>query len=70
MDDDSFVRVENLLSRIAQAPKEKLFLGFIENPGGGPHRNKKSQWYVSEEEWQSERYPPWAHGAGYVLSKV
>ena len=24
--------------------------------------------YVSEEEWPSDKYPPWAHGAGYVLS--
>lgn len=26
--------------------------------------------YVSEEEWAAEEYPLWAHGAGYVLSKV
>ena len=24
--------------------------------------------YVSKEEWPSDRYPAWAHGAGYVLS--
>ena len=23
---------------------------------------------MSKEEWPEERYPPWAHGAGYVLS--
>lgn len=23
---------------------------------------------MSEEEWPSDKYPPWAHGAGYVLS--
>lgn len=24
--------------------------------------------FVSREEWPEERFPPWAHGAGYVLS--
>lgn len=24
---------------------------------------------MTEDEWPTERYPPWAHGAGYVLSK-
>lgn len=37
---------------------------------GGPHRSKESQWYVDEEEWPQEKYPMWAHGAGYILSKV
>lgn len=69
-DDDSYVRVGEVLSRIEQAPQHKMFMGFIENPGGGPHRNPSSQWYVTVEEWPSERYPPWAHGAGYVLSQV
>ena len=70
VDDDSYVRVGALLARIAETSSERTFLGFIENPGGGPHRNKKSQWYVKPEEWPSDRYPPWAHGAGYVLSQV
>ena len=70
VDDDSYVRVGALLARIAETSSERTLLGFIENPGGGPHRNKKSQWYVKPEEWPSDRYPPWAHGAGYVLSQV
>lgn len=45
-------------------------MGSIENPGGGPHRDPSSQWYVTLEEWPSEKYPPWAHGAGYVISQV
>ena len=24
--------------------------------------------YVSPQDWPSERYPPWAHGTGYVLT--
>ena len=70
VDDDSYVRVDKVLSRVKEAPKSRMFMGFIENPGGGPHRNRASQWYVTPEEWPSERYPPWAHGAGYVISQV
>ena len=25
-------------------PRQRLFLGYIEDPGGGPHRNPESQW--------------------------
>lgn len=70
MDDDSYVRVEPLLKRMRSSPQGPTFLGFIEKPGGGPHRNPESQWYVAPEDWASERYPPWAHGAGYVLTQV
>lgn len=70
VDDDSYVRVSEVLARIEKAPKARMFMGFIENPGGGPHRNPSSQWYVPPEEWPSETYPPWAHGAGYVISQV
>lgn len=69
-DDDSYVRMDRLLTRIQEAPNSRMFMGAIENPGGGPHRDPRSQWYVTPEEWPSERYPPWAHGAGYVLSQV
>ena len=43
---------------------------WVENPGGGPHRDTGSQWYVSPEDWPSDKYPPWAHGAGYILTKA
>lgn len=68
VDDDSYLRVTNLLGELAAMPKLQAFLGFIENPGGGPHRNKDSQWYVGWDEWASDRYPPWAHGTGYVIT--
>lgn len=70
VDDDSYVRVSGVLDRVSQAPRKHLLLGFVENPGGGPHRNPSSQWHVTHDEWPSERYPPWAHGAGYVITQV
>ncbi len=43
-DDDSYVRVGMLLQRLRTVPAEKAFLGYIENPGGGPHRQPENQW--------------------------
>ncbi|KAL4443993.1 hypothetical protein ABPG75_011730 [Micractinium tetrahymenae] len=67
-DDDSYVHFDRLLHCLAGTYRERLFLGYIENPGGRPHRNTDHPWYVSREEWPEERFPPWAHGAGYVLT--
>ncbi|KAL4430053.1 hypothetical protein ABPG77_004423 [Micractinium sp. CCAP 211/92] len=67
-DDDSYVHFDRLLHRLAATYRERLFLGHIENPGGRPHRDPGHPWFVSREEWPEERFPPWAHGAGYVLS--
>ncbi|KAI3427158.1 hypothetical protein D9Q98_007095 [Chlorella vulgaris] len=67
-DDDSYVHFGPLLHRLSTLPRERLFFGNIENPGGQPHREEGHQWHVSREEWPADRFPVWAHGAGYVLS--
>lgn len=33
VDDDSYVRVNRLASRLRRLPRQQLFLGWIENPG-------------------------------------
>lgn len=70
VDDDSYVHVNNLMAVMARVPQRRLFLGHIDQESGGPHRDPSNQWYVTKEEWPTEIYPYWAHGAGYVLSKV
>jgi len=64
VDDDSFVRVAALLHRVAAMPRAAAMLGYIESPGGGPHRDPDNQWHVTLDEWPTDKYPPWAHGAG------
>ena len=64
VDDDSYVRVDAILKVVARMPRESAMLGYIESPGGIPHRDKANHWYVSEEDWPGAKYPPWAHGAG------
>ncbi|KAK9902151.1 hypothetical protein WJX75_006091 [Coccomyxa subellipsoidea] len=69
VDDDSYVHVNTLMTVMARVPQRRLFMGHIDRESGGPHREPSSQWYVTKEEWPTEKYPYWAHGAGYVLSK-
>ena len=69
VDDDAYVRVERLLKKLEVAPQKQMFMGSIEDPGGGPNREVGHQWYVSEDDWPSDTYPPWAHGVGYVLTQ-
>lgn len=70
VDDDSFVRVGPLLRYLALTPTAWTFAGYMENPGGRPHRinTAADKWYVSKEEWPDDHYPPWAHGPGYTLT--
>ena len=72
-DDDVFVNIPNLFNLLYKDPfvlkhKDRLFAGnmFI---NFGPHRNKKSKWYVSVEEWAPTKYPPFAPGMAIILSR-
>uniref|UniRef100_A0A0D9VHH4 Galectin domain-containing protein n=1 Tax=Leersia perrieri TaxID=77586 RepID=A0A0D9VHH4_9ORYZ len=68
-DDDAFVRVDEINSSVKQLNvSHGLLYGRI-NSDSGPHRNPESKWYISPEEWPEEKYPPWAHGPGYVVSQ-
>ncbi|KAG6496865.1 beta-1,3-galactosyltransferase GALT1-like [Zingiber officinale] len=68
-DDDAFVRVDEVLSSLAGANiTSGLLYGRI-NSDSQPHRNVESKWYISLQEWPDEKYPPWAHGPGYVVSR-
>ncbi|KAJ0988295.1 hypothetical protein J5N97_006651 [Dioscorea zingiberensis] len=68
-DDDSFVRVDEVLASLDRANlTQGLLYGRI-NSDAQPHRNPESKWYISPEEWPEEIYPPWAHGPGYVVSQ-
>ncbi|KAK9804299.1 hypothetical protein WJX72_005528 [[Myrmecia] bisecta] len=69
VDDDSYVRIHRVLESINRNLQDRTFIGWIEDPGGGPHRDPANQWFVSEDEWPSDKYPPWAHGTGYILTK-
>ncbi|PAN06667.1 hypothetical protein PAHAL_1G279900 [Panicum hallii] len=68
-DDDAFVRVDEIRSTIKQLNVSNGLLYGRINSDSSPHRNPESKWYISQEEWPEEKYPPWAHGPGYVVSQ-
>ncbi|XP_051130032.1 hydroxyproline O-galactosyltransferase GALT3 [Andrographis paniculata] len=68
MDDDAFLRIDELLSSLeGKAPDGRLY-GQISFESA-PRREMDNKWFVSEEEWPRSSYPPWAHGPGYVISQ-
>ncbi|PKA50714.1 Beta-1,3-galactosyltransferase 15 [Apostasia shenzhenica] len=68
-DDDSFVRIDEVLSSLNRTNvTQGLLYGKISDDDQ-PNRNTDSKWYISPEEWPADKYPPWAHGPGYVVSR-
>ncbi|PIN13778.1 Galactosyltransferase [Handroanthus impetiginosus] len=67
-DDDAFVRVDEILNSLRRTNMTHGLLYGLINSESAPHRNPDSKWYISHEEWPEDRYPPFAHGPGYVVS--
>ncbi|GIY75755.1 lactosylceramide 1,3-N-acetyl-beta-D-glucosaminyltransferase [Caerostris darwini] len=69
-DDDTFVNL-NVLTDILQKPpfteQEKFIGGFIHR-GAQPSRTPNEKYYVSENDYSEELYPPYASGAAYVTN--
>ncbi|XP_013079650.2 beta-1,3-galactosyltransferase 6-like [Biomphalaria glabrata] len=64
VDDDSYVRVSNLMSELQNKPKEKLYWGFFD---GRANVKVSGKW--KETNWiLCDKYLPYARGGGYVLS--
>ncbi|GFZ21556.1 galactosyltransferase1 [Actinidia rufa] len=68
-DDDSFVRVDEVLASLTRINATRGLLYGLINSDSHPHRNPDSKWYISQQEWADDNYPPWAHGPGYVVSR-
>ncbi|ESQ49399.1 hypothetical protein EUTSA_v10020308mg [Eutrema salsugineum] len=66
-DDDTFVRIDELLSSLQEKPSSALLYGLI-SFGSLPDREQGSKWFIRKEEWPLDSYPPWAHGPGYIIS--
>ncbi|KAK1306717.1 putative beta-1,3-galactosyltransferase 19 [Acorus calamus] len=65
-DDDTFVRVDSVLSEIKKVSLDRsVYVGNM-NYYHKPLRNGK--WAVTYEEWPEEDYPPYANGPGYIIS--
>lgn len=67
-DDDAFVRIDQVLTSLKEKPSNGLLYGRV-SLDSSPHRDRDSKWYISNEEWPHDAYPPWAHGPGYIISR-
>eukprot|EP00850_Spirogloea_muscicola_P014635 SM000106S13983 [mRNA] locus=s106:431518:439210:+ [translate_table: standard] len=69
MDDDSIIRVTEILLRVKNIHQGgSLLYGHLEAKFK-PIRNK-DKWWVSREEWPKDKYKfTWAHGPGYIFSR-
>jgi len=73
VDDDMFVQVEKVLDKvretIKQSQKKKLIMGNISR-NWKPVRNPQSKYFITEAQYSEERYPDFATGPSYLVSKA
>ncbi|EYU45470.1 hypothetical protein MIMGU_mgv1a021273mg [Erythranthe guttata] len=68
MDDDAFVRIDQVLSSLKEKTSSNgLLFGQI-SFDSSPNRESDNKWFISDD-WPHSTYPPWAHGPGYVISQ-
>ncbi|XP_060893403.1 beta-1,3-galactosyltransferase 2-like [Labrus mixtus] len=67
VDADIFVNVFYLMRRLGGSPRQGFITGSV-IWDGKPRRDINSKWYVSEELYPEDSFPPYVSGAGYVFS--
>lgn len=67
-DDDVYVRVSKLSKWLEKRSFPHPFYGGFLNQFPVVFRHPKSPWYVSKEEFNETRWPPFSHGAFQVVS--
>ncbi|KAG0548085.1 hypothetical protein BDA96_01G136400 [Sorghum bicolor] len=65
-DDDTFVGLDSVMAEVKKIPDGKSF--YLGNMNYYHRPLREGKWAVSYEEWPREEYPPYADGAGYVVS--
>ncbi|KAM5180199.1 beta-1,3-galactosyltransferase 5-like [Mantella aurantiaca] len=67
-DTDMFVNTFYLVELLLRKNQtSNFFTGFLKR-NDHPIRNVHSKWYVSKEEYNGDKYPPFCSGTGYVFS--
>lgn len=67
VDADIFVNVFYLRERLESSPRQGFITGSV-IWDGKPRRDPHSKWYVSEDLYPEDSFPPYVSGAGYVFS--
>lgn len=67
VDADIFLNVFLLLERLRTSPRTRFITGSV-IWDGRPRRDPSSKWFLSEQQYPEETFPPYVSGAGYVFS--
>jgi hypothetical protein len=67
-DDDVYVRVPRLLQWLEKEGFPDPFYGGYLNKHPSVLRDPRSQWFVSKEDFNETKWPPFSHGAFQVIS--
>ncbi|XP_030579633.1 beta-1,3-galactosyltransferase 1-like [Archocentrus centrarchus] len=67
VDADIFVNVFYLIQQLRSSPRMNFITGSVIRDGR-PRRDPDSKWYLSEELYPEDSFPPYVSGAGYVFS--
>lgn len=54
VDDDTYLNTPRLMEELQAAPKTAMFMGYMEYDSH-PHRDPSNQWFVSVDDWPTER---------------
>lgn len=67
VDSDIFVNIFYLMQRLRSSPRRGYITGSVIRDGR-PRRDRSSKWFVSEQLYPEDSFPPYVSGAGYVFS--
>lgn len=69
-DDDTFVNVGIIANILGSEPfvSQNKFIGGYVHSGAQPTRNPEEKYYVSEDDYSDEEYPPYTSGSAYVMT--
>ncbi|CAL1281470.1 unnamed protein product [Larinioides sclopetarius] len=69
-DDDTFVNLHVLTDLLKMPPfsEEEKFIGGYIHRGAQPSRSPNEKYYVSEDDYPDNEYPPYASGSAYVTT--
>ncbi|XP_029960917.1 beta-1,3-galactosyltransferase 1-like [Salarias fasciatus] len=67
VDADIFVNIFYLLELLGSYPRRGFITGSVITDGR-PRRDPNSKWFLSEEQYPDDAFPPYVSGAGYVFS--
>ena len=67
-DDDMYLNIDRISQFSSGLQKGDSIFGGKCFSNNGPHRSKKSKWYISEADYPKKSYPPFCVGAFYIMS--